>query len=255
MASLHPYLDHPGPIALAHRGGTDAATENSMEAFTHAVETLGYRYLETDAHLTRDGVLVAFHDDRLDRVTEQTGMIAELSWPQLSDVRLANGERIVRLEDLLAAWPDVRLNIDPKTDAAAESLPALLTRVGFGLDRLCVGAFSDRRLARLRAALGPKLCTSMGPFDVLRLRLSSWGLPRFGGFAAACCQVPVADKGITVTDAAFIKKAHTLGLKVHVWTINEESEMHRLLDLGVDGLITDRPATLKGVLESRRQWR
>ncbi len=253
-SSLHPYLWNEGPVALAHRGGTESATENSMEAFAHAVETLGFRYLEADAHATRDGVLVAFHDDRLDRVTDRKGRIADLTWADLRDVRMAGGERIVRLEDLLAAWPHVRINIDPKTDPAAERLPALLARVGFGLDRLCIGAFSDRRLGRLRAALGPDLCTSMGPLEVLRLRLASWGWPRDRDFVARCCQVPVVEKGIPVADLRFVRAAHDRGLKVHVWTVNDEREMERLLDLGVDGLITDRPSILRRVLERRGQW-
>ena len=254
VAALHPYLDHPGPIALAHRGGTEAATENSMEAFSHAIETLGYRYLETDAHATKDGVLVAFHDDRLDRVTDRMGQISELTWAEIKGVRMAGGEQIPLLEDLMTAWPHVRLNIDPKTDAAASLLPDVIDRVGFELDRLCLGAFSDKRLAGLRQRLGAGLCTSMGPLSVLRLRLNSWGLPRFGSFAAKCCQVPVADKGIPVADGRFIEAAHRLGLQVHVWTINEEAEMRRLLDLGVDGLVTDRPGLLKRVLESRGEW-
>ncbi|MEM7675003.1 MAG: glycerophosphodiester phosphodiesterase [Myxococcota bacterium] len=250
---MHPYLDRPYPIALAHRGGIEVAEENSMAAFTHAVEQLGFRYLETDTHATKDGVLVAFHDDRLDRVTDHVGKIADFTWASLKKVRMANGDRIPLLEDLMTAWPDVCLNIDPKVDAAAERLPGVIRRPNFGLDRLCIGAFSVRRLQSLRKALGPDLCTSMGPWEVLRLRLRSWGLP-FSRYAAQCCQVPVSERGVPVADKRFIDAAHRLGLKVHVWTINEENEMRRLLDLGVDGLITDRPTLLKQVLESRGQW-
>ncbi|MEL7368627.1 MAG: glycerophosphodiester phosphodiesterase family protein, partial [Myxococcota bacterium] len=205
-------------------------------------------------HATKDGILVAFHDDRLDRVTDHAGKIADYTWAELKSVRMANGAQIPLLEDLMTAWPHVHLNIDPKADAAAERLPELIRRTRFGLDRLCVGSFSDRRLRRLREALGPELCTSMGPGNVLRLRLRSWGLPAFSRYAAQCCQVPVADRGIPVADRRFIDAAHRLGCKVHVWTINEASQMHRLLDLGVDGLITDRPTLLKQVLESRGEW-
>ena len=225
-----------------------------MDAFQHAVETLGYRYLETDAHATKDGVLVAFHDDRLDRVTDHKGKIADLDWSALQHVRMEGGRTIPLLEDLMTAWGHIRWNIDPKSDAAAEHLPALIRRLDFSLDRLCFGAFSERRLGRLRRELGPGLCTSMGPSGVLRLRMRSWGLPAFSHYRAMCCQVPVAGSGLTVTDAKFVQAAHDLGLQVHVWTINDEAEMRRLLDMGVDGLMTDRPSVLKQVLESRGQW-
>ncbi|MGF1509839.1 MAG: glycerophosphodiester phosphodiesterase [Myxococcota bacterium] len=250
----HPYLDHPYPIPFAHRGGDESSTENSIEAFADAV-SLGFRYLETDCHATADGVLVAFHDDRLDRVSDETGRVADKTWNELSRVKLAKGGRVVRLDDLLAVWSDTRFNIDPKSDAAAELLPDVLRKVRFGLDRLCIGSFSDARLARLRIRLGPGLCTSMGPKEVLRLRVQSYGVPRIlGSFKARCVQVPVRQGLIPVADELFIRRAHRLGLHVHVWTVNDPSEMRRLLDLGVDGLVTDRPRVLKRVLHERAQW-
>ncbi|MGP1397015.1 MAG: glycerophosphodiester phosphodiesterase [Inquilinaceae bacterium] len=249
--SSWPYLDHPGPLAFAHRGGTEAAPENSMEAFAAAV-ALGYRYLETDVHATRDGVLVAFHDDTLDRVTDGAGALGDLDWADVRRARMANGEAPPLAEDLLGAWPHTRINIDPKTDAAAALLPDLIRRTDT-LSRVCVGSFSDRRLARLRRALGPGLCTSMGPVAVARLRLTPVG-PVLGGFDAACAQVPVARYGVRIVDRAFIAAAHRHGLQVHVWTIDDPAEMNRLLDLGVDGLMTDRPSALKQVLQARGAW-
>lgn len=248
----HPYLDHPRPIVLAHRGGLEVAPENTMAAFESAV-SMGVRYLETDAHLTRDGVVVAFHDDRLDRVTSATGRISELSWAELSKVEMKGGHRVPRMEDLLAAWPDVRFNIDPKSDAAGAAMPGVLRKVGIGLDRVCFGAFSDARLRRLRRELGPELCTSMGPVQVLRLRLASWSLPS-GGFSARCAQVPVRQGPIPVVDARFVRAARARGLHVHVWTVNEPEEMTRLVELGVDGLVTDYPGRAKALLESRGLW-
>ena len=116
VASPWPYLDHPGPLPFAHRGGASEWPENTMPAFQHAV-ALGYRYLETDVHATADGVLVAFHDDVLDRVTDRTGVIAALPWSDVRRARVA-GEPIPLLDDLLGTWPEVRVNIDPKQDAA-----------------------------------------------------------------------------------------------------------------------------------------
>lgn len=248
----HPYLDHPSPIVLAHRGGVEVAPENTMAAFESAVQ-MGIRYLETDAHLTKDGVVVSFHDDELDRVTDGTGRIADKTWTELASVRLEGGHRIPRMDELLSAWPDVRFNIDPKSDAAGAAMPDLLQRVGLGSDRVCFGAFSDRRLARLRRSLGEATCTSMGPLQVVRLRLASWGLP-VGRFSAQCAQVPVREGPVPVVDRRFVEAAHARGLQVHVWTINETEEMARLLDLGVDGLVTDYPRRAKELLESRGQW-
>ncbi|HEY5153517.1 MAG TPA: glycerophosphodiester phosphodiesterase family protein, partial [Acidimicrobiales bacterium] len=161
-----PFLDHPGPIPFAHRGGAGDWPENTMPAFEGAV-ALGYRYVETDVHVTADGVLCAFHDERLDRVTDAQGLIRELPWATVSAARVDGLEPIPRLEDLLGAWPELRVNIDPKHDSAVDALAETLGRTG-AVDRVCIGAFSDRRIARLRQLLGPRLCTSLGPRGVAR---------------------------------------------------------------------------------------
>jgi glycerophosphoryl diester phosphodiesterase len=246
-----PYLDHPGPLAFAHRGGASDEPENTMPAFQRAVD-LGYRYVETDVHVTADGVLLAFHDDRLDRVTDRTGVIAELPWSVVKEAKVDGREPIPRFEELLGAWPDLRVNVDPKHDAAAAPLVDALRRTG-AVDRVCVGAFSDARIARIRAAIGPALCTSLGPRGVARLRAASYGLPA-GRFAAGCVQVPVRQGPVAIVDERFVRAAHRRGLQVHVWTIDEADEMGRLLDLGVDGIMTDAPAVLKDVLVARSQW-
>jgi glycerophosphoryl diester phosphodiesterase len=247
-----PFLDWPGPIAFAHRGGASEAPENTMPAFEHAVG-LGYRYLETDVHVTADGELLAFHDDRLDRVTDRTGVIAELPWSQVQEARVDGREPIPRFEDLLMAWPDVRVNVDPKHDAAVEPLAEVLRRTG-AVERVCVGAFSDRRLARLGELVGPGLCTSMGPRQVARLVAASQGLPGGRGLTAPCAQVPTRQGRLPLVTERLLRTAHRLGVQVHVWTIDDRAEMERLLDLGVDGIMTDRPQVLKDVLVARGQW-
>ena len=250
-----PFLDSPGVLAFAHRGahGPDAGgvAENTMAAFEAAVG-LGYRYVETDVHRTADGVLVAFHDERLDRVTDRTGAIAELPWSAVREARLAGGEGVPLFEDLLGSWPDLRVNVDPKSDAAVVPLAEAIERTG-SLDRVCAGSFSGRRLTRLRRRLGPRLCTSLGPLGTVQLRVASLGVP-VGPVAAACAQVPVRRGPVPVVDRRFVAAAHRRALQVHVWTIDERGEMERLLDLGVDGLMTDRPAVLKDVLVARGAW-
>jgi glycerophosphoryl diester phosphodiesterase len=254
------FADHDGPIAMAHRGFSLTGLENSMAAFTAAVD-LGLTYLETDVHATKDGVLLAFHDNRLDRVTDRTGVIAELPWSVVREARIGGVEPIPRLEDLLGAWPHVKVNIDVKARPAIAPLVDVIRRTR-ALDRVCVASFSGARRAAVRRVLGPRLATSIGP-----ARLTLW---RFGGSlpgrlgaaavrvavdAAAAAQVPERAGPIPVVTAGSIARAHQAGLQVHVWTVDEPSDMHRLLDLGVDGLITDRADRLRDVLVARGEWR
>ncbi len=250
--AAYPFLDWPGPLAFAHRGGASEAPENTMPAFEHAI-TMGYRYLETDVHVTADGVLVAFHDDRLDRVTDRSGVIAELPWAEVRQAKVDGREPIPLLEDLLAAWPGVRINIAPKHDAAAEPLAAALLRTG-AVDRICVGAFSDKRIAKVKALTGPGLCTSMGPKEVARLVSASRGGPGAGGLLSSCAQVPPAQGRLPLVTRRFLDTAHRFGVQVHVWTIDDGAEMARLLDLGVDGIMTDRPQVLKDLLVQLGTW-
>jgi glycerophosphoryl diester phosphodiesterase len=249
-----PFLDQDGPIALAHRGGALDGLENSMAAFARAVE-LGYRYVETDVHATADGVLVVLHDDTLDRVTDRTGAVAALPWREVRAARIGGVEPVPRLTDLLDAWPDLRVNVDAKSDRAVEPLLETVRRAG-AIDRVCVGSFSDRRLRQARAALGPRLCTSMGPAEVRRLVLAARGLlPRAAvSRAPACVQIPPRQGRVVLAEPRLLALAHSLGLPVHVWTVNHADQMRTLLDLGVDGLISDDIATLRAVLEERDAW-
>ncbi|SEM24237.1 glycerophosphoryl diester phosphodiesterase [Streptacidiphilus jiangxiensis] len=258
----HPYLDHPGPLAFAHRGGSLGGPENSMAAFARAVR-LGYRYLETDVHTTADGVLVAFHDERLERVTDGTGAIAQLPWRTVSAARIAGREAIPTLEELLDAFPEARFNIDVKAPAAVRPLVDAVRRTN-AWDRVCAGSFSEARLAAVRAAAGPRLATSAGPRAVAAVRLRSLTggrlpLARSARRHAICLQVPErltggGDTGPRLVDRAFIETAHALGLQVHVWTVNEAERIRSLLDLGVDGIMTDRIDTLRDVLTERGAW-
>ncbi|MFP4511809.1 MAG: glycerophosphodiester phosphodiesterase [Acidimicrobiales bacterium] len=244
------FLDHRGPLAFAHRGGAGDWPENTMPAFEHAV-ALDYRYVETDVHVTSDGVLVAFHDEALDRVTDRGGLIRDLPWSEVSRARVDGREPIPLFEDILGTWPTLRINIDPKHDSAVDPLVEAIRRTD-SVRRVCIGAFSDQRLERVRSALGPELCTSLGPRGIARLKAASFGVPL--QLPAPCAQVPVKAKGVTVTDERLVAAAHRLGLQVHVWTIDDPDEMERLLDLGVDGIMTDRPAVLREVLERRGRW-
>ncbi|MFF7633209.1 glycerophosphodiester phosphodiesterase [Kitasatospora sp. NPDC008050] len=253
---MHPFLDHRGPLAFAHRGGVIGHPENSLAAFSAAV-ALGYRYLETDVHVTADGVLVAFHDSRLDRVTDRAGVVRELPWHTVSEARIAGTEPIPLLEDLLGEFPRARFNIDVKAAEAVQPLVEVIRRTN-AWDRVCVGGFSDTRLAAVRAAAGPRLATSLGPREVARLRLRSLAGPLLPGrgapWSGVCAQVPERHRGVRVVDRAFVRAAHRLGLQVHVWTVDDATRIRALLDLGVDGIMADRIDVLRDVLEERGCW-
>jgi glycerophosphoryl diester phosphodiesterase len=254
--TTHPFLDHPGPIPFAHRGGAETHPENTMVAFAAAVD-LGYRYLETDVHLTADGILIAFHDDRLDRVTDRRGVVAELPWSEVRRARVDGTEPIVEFADILATFPEARISVDPKHDGAVPALIKAIRAAG-ATERVCVGSFSDRRLAAVRDGLGVGGCTSLGPREITALLFGAWGagpfLSELRRRPGRCVQVPLRWRGLTLLGPRLIATAHVLGLPVHAWTVNDASEMARLLDLGVDGLMSDRPSVLRDVLVARRQW-
>jgi glycerophosphoryl diester phosphodiesterase len=222
-----------------------------MKAFEYAVG-LGYRYLETDAYATRDGVLISFHDDKLDRATQSKGRIAEMTWSQLRSARIDGSEPIPLMEDLLTRWRHVRINIDPKHDGAVAPLIALIKRLGVE-ERVCVGSFSDRRIREVYDAFDGKVCTSLGPRGILRLKAAAAGWPA-RGWRQGCAQVPVRAGRVRLVTPRFIEAAERSGLQVHVWTVDDEDEMSRLIDLGVHGLMTDSPQVLKNVLMRKGLW-
>ncbi|PYG00530.1 glycerophosphoryl diester phosphodiesterase [Georgenia satyanarayanai] len=255
------YLDRPGPAALAHRGGGAEVAENSRAALEHA-EALGYRYVETDVHRTADGVVVLQHDPTLDRTTTGHGPLSALTWEQAARLRDHSGGRLVRLDEALADFPRLRLNIDLKEDGVVGPALRTIAEAGAG-DRVCLASFSDRRLQVVRRVTQGRVATSLGRQETARLVAAATlgvparGVPTPSGTTtdrAVCVQVPVRHRGITVVTPAFVDRAHRLGLEIHVWTIDDAPTMHRLLDLGVDGLVTDRPTVLRAVLRTRGDW-
>jgi len=261
VSPAYEFLDHPGPIPFAHRGGSPDGLENSLPAFERAVD-LGYRYLETDVRATADGVLLTFHDPTLDRVTDREGAIADLPYAEVAKARIGGREPIPLLEDVLGAWPRARLNIDVKAESAIAPLIEVLYRTG-AWHRVCVTSFSSRRLrhvrARMRVLAGREVCTALGPVGVAALRACSLGGPvtaplRAVATSAPCAQVPHRLGHTSFVTPSLLRCAHDLGLKVHVWTVNDTAEMGRLLDLGVDGIITDAIEALRDIMKARGLW-
>jgi glycerophosphoryl diester phosphodiesterase len=254
VAHRYAYLDAPLPIPFAHRGGAAEGDENSMAAFARAVAA-GYHYLETDVHSTSDDVAVVFHDDTLDRMLGRSGRIEDLSWADVTSLRDGGEPVVPRLADLLDAWPECRLNIDMKADSAVDPTIEAIWKAN-ARDRVLLASFSDRRIRWARRICGPRQATSMGRREVAALRLASLHGRGLRGFVpgVAAVQVPVRYRGIRVVNARFIGYAHRLGMQVHVWTIDDPAEMHELLDLGVDGIMTDRIEVLRDVLIARGRW-
>jgi glycerophosphoryl diester phosphodiesterase len=250
---VHPYLDAPRPLAFAHRGGASAGDENTAEAFARAVG-LGYRYVETDVHATSDGVVVVFHDKTLDRMLGRPGRVRDVRWADLASLRVGGAAAVPRLDEVLGGWPDVRFNVDVKDDRAVDPTVDLVRRAAV-VDRVLLASFSDRRLAGIRAALGDAVATSMGTREVARL----WFAARAGARIRVpanivAAQVPVRYGRVRVVSRQFVAYAHRVGLQVHVWTIDEPDEMTHLLDLDVDGIMTDRIEVLRDVYAERGGW-
>ncbi|WP_233493573.1 glycerophosphodiester phosphodiesterase [Desertihabitans brevis] len=246
-----------GFVAMAHRGGAllraNRGRENTVHAFTEATR-LGYRHLETDVHTTADGVLVAFHDTVLDRVTDATGEIAGLPWAEVRRARVGGQDPIPTLDELLETFPEAVLNLDIKAPGAVAPLAETLRRHA-ATGRVCVGSFSLRRLSAFRALAGASVATSATQLEVVLTRL---GLPFAGRGPAVALQVPVRHRilgvDVPVVTRGLVERAHAAGRQVHVWTVDAEDEMHRLVDLGVDGLVSDAIDTLKRVLTARGLW-
>lgn len=252
-------LDQPGSVlAFAHRGGAYhpelEGLENTLAAFRHAVD-LGYGYLETDVHTTRDGTLLAFHDSMLDRVTGAKGAIATLHYGEVAEALIGGREAIPTMASLMEKFPETRFNIDIKSEAAIEPLARLVDRMQ-AHDRVCVASFSAARLRRFRASVHGRVVTSAAPLDVAQFRL----LPAarlaevLTRGRVGALQVPARHGRLRIVTPALVERAHRMHKHVHVWTVDDPAEMHQLLDLGVDGLMTDRTDLLREVLVERGQW-
>jgi glycerophosphoryl diester phosphodiesterase len=259
----HPYLDGPYPRAYAHRGwhvGELSGFENTLAAFRRAVDE-GFAYLEIDVHASADGVAVVHHDSRLERTTDGSGQLETLRTAELAELRVAGRETIPLLEQVLAELPGIRFTIELKSDAVVEPVLALLARLD-AWGRVCLGSYSEARLRRARRLGGQRLLTSMARPSAIGLRSRAWlaGLPRplcalpTPPVRGDLAQLPPRYKGIRVIDAALVATVHRSGREIHVWTVDDPAEMAALLDLGVDGLLSDRPDLLREVLVARGQW-
>jgi len=242
--TIHPYLNQSGVSISAHRGGSEEAPENTLESFSYAIG-LGSSYIETDVQLSADGIPYIFHDDDLSRLLNMEVKFNSLHSDQIEKLKLFESYQIPKLETALTQFPNALFQIDLKTDEVA--LPAMKVIENLNaFDRICIASFSSNRLQKVRKKF-PDTCLSMGPKEILKLLLASFGLYNKTIYGD-CLQVPIYHYGMKLVTRRFVKYVQSIGLKIHVWTINDENTMRKLIDLGVDGIITDRPKLLKEVL-------
>lgn len=255
-----PFFSRPdgqnAPLAFAHRGFSPDGLENSAAAFSAALG-LGFTHLETDARTTADGVVLLFHDETLDRVTDSHGQISSLSAAEVAKARIGGREAIPLLADILAAFPETRLNVDVKDWHTVKALAGVIERLD-AHDRVLIASFSDRRRRAVLRLLRRRTASSAGivcnaAFTLLGPLVPEGWLRKILHDVDAL-QVPVRYGPLTVVTSGFLRRAHRLGLQVHVWTVNDPAEMARLLDMGVDGIVTDRADRLKSVLQDRGGW-
>ena len=257
-AADYAFFDVPF-MAFAHRGGAtyepNRYRENSLHAFKEAV-ALGYRYLETDVHATRDGVLLAFHDRVLDRVTDRTGAISQLTYAEIAEARIHGLDPIPRLSELLVEFPDARFNVDVKSPTAVALLADTIAEHE-AYDRVCVASFGIRRVYELRRLLGWRVPSAASAVGIAANRFVpwiTWALNTPAPVLQMPVSLPVLGWQLNVLTPALVQAAHRAGKKVQIWTIDDSEIMGRLIDAGVDGIFTDRIDTLKDVLTQCGLW-
>ena len=238
-------------LAFAHRGGNEFAPENSFRAFKSAVD-IGYKYLETDVHLTKDGFLIAFHDDTLDRVTDKSGLIRDLTLSEIKKAKIAGTDEIPLLSELLNSFTDCFFNIDCKVDETVQPLINLINNKDF-INRVCIGSFSQKRINFIRKSLGKEVKTSMGPAEVILSKFLSYTSLGYN-FKSSYTSIPIRRYGINLIEERNINYLKSNNQKVIAWTINDEDQMKMLINIGIDGIMTDNLTLLKKVLIEESLW-
>ena len=228
---------------FVHRGDTSIFLENTIEAFQSAV-SLGYLYLETDLRETSDGKIITFHDPNLKRITGANITISETKFSDIRMRRLPSREIIPTIDELLEEFPDSFFNMDLKVNQIEEKVLKKINSHN-ALERVCLGSFNSKVIKKINS-LEPKILTSMGISQVIMYKFFQ------KKNISKLIQIPTRWNGIKVITKKFIDRLHNDGLKVHVWTVNKETEMQSLIDLGVDGIMTDNASGLIKVMKQNK---
>ena len=245
---MHSFFKDFSFYGFVHRGGDEVKTENTIEAFQYSSD-LGFIFMETDVQATKDGHVVVFHDTSLKRMAGINKTVEELTLNEVRSIELINGGRIPLLNETLENFPDLRFNIDIKTEAALEESVKIIKDMSC-FDKVCLASFSSSRLDRIRSLAGPDVCTSSGQMDIFKMMCKSVGIES-GTTKGHCAQIPIRQWGVPVLTKRFLNLAKKENKLVHVWTIDDKETMFRLIDLGVDGIMTDKPSVLKQAMLER----
>ena len=241
---MHPALRSSRPLVFAHRGGSKIGPENTITAFDRGLAA-GADGLELDVHLSRDGIVMVHHDALLDRTTRATGRLGHRTAAELAEFDVPT------LTDVLTRYPHTRIIVELKQRGAALARAVVQeVRRADAAGRVCLGSYSVTALRAARV-MAPEIATSGARFEVRMALYRSWfGIPP-GGITYQAFQVPETSGDTRVVSPRFVRLAHKRGLVVHVWTVDEPRDIWRLLDWGVDGIISDRPDVAVGVV---RDW-
>lgn len=247
------------PLVIAHRGGGGLIPENTLEAFEYSAR-MGVDVLELDVHATKDGALVVMHDGSVDRTTDGRGRVGEMTLGELKKLDAGflfspdggrsfpfrgRGVTVPTLEEIFAALPEMTFNIEPKQVEPSIIKPLCrLIRERKMIDKTIVGSFRQTALDEFRREC-PEVATSASPSEVSQfLLMSKTGIGASYSPPMQALQIPERAGSLQIVTKDFVETAHRLNLKVHVWTVNETEDMRRLLDIGVDGIMTDYPDRL-----------
>lgn len=234
------YLKYEGLAVLSHRGGALESSENTLDSFSYS-QSIGCKFIETDVQVSSDGIPYIFHDNDLKRILNKSIKFSSLSSHEIDNLRIFGSNKIPKLEETLIEFPNLYFQIDFKTDEVAMPALEVIKRTKSN-ERVCIASFNSKRLSLVREN-SPELCISMGPIEVLNTVLSRFKL--YGSaIPGDCLQIPIYYYGLRLVTKKFVDYVQSKGLKIMVWTINDINTFNYLIDLNVDGIITDKPKLL-----------
>ncbi len=245
------YINSTNIAPIAHRGASLLATENSFESFRKALD-LGYRIIETDIHSSKDGTAYIFHDATLERLTGENLKISDLNDIDIDSLKLNKSSIIPRLSNVFEEFPEGLFNLDAKTWESIMPIASVIKKMGCH-SRVCIGSFNHKRINAIIGELGVETCHSMGTRDVIKFYLGAQ-IQRNQSFTSQCIQLPIKQFGISLMTEKVLKYARKLGIKIHFWTINDPVTMQKLLELNVDGIMTDDCVLLKKIMKKKNKW-
>ena len=245
------YINTTNIVPIAHRGASLLASENSFDSFRKALE-LGYRVIETDIHGSKDGTAYIFHDSTLERLTGENLKISDLKDVDIDSLRVNTSSIIPRLSNVFEEFPKGLFNLDAKTWESTMPIVNTIKKMACR-SRVCIGSFNNKRIDAIIRELGAETCHSMGTSNVIKFYFGAQlGIRQ--NFTAQCIQLPIKQFGISLITEKVLRYARKLGIKTHFWTINSPATMQRLIELKVDGIMTDDCVLLKKIMEKQNKW-